>query len=553
MRTNRKGDTARADHGALHFLAVALLCGGAVIACSTDSGGNATPSKTEDESSSDVSSGTETDLHPDSDSSSETEAIPEDTEAGPFARGISITHLEANQGAAVYLIERGTVISPENRKVGLIMGRPLLLRAYWERGKGFRNRSITAELALHFPDDSDEVQPVTLHVAGVSNAEQLDGTFTWHIEKERVLPGVTYQITLKEAEAEFVGAASPPSGALLPASGPAELGVVNLDTVLKIVMVPFQPLGGEAVVVSNSDKKTVEDTLLELSGVARVAVTWKAPVLQTAVYTRTDEPWDALSRMRDADGAGPEVYYHGLLNKNGCCEGDDFNFTGLGGLAGDTQSAADVWARNSIFPIGEAGVGRAALPIVHELGHNQGRRHAPCGDGADPDPDFPYPSGGIGRQGWGILSDELYSAARDTARPYSDIMGYCQPAWYSDYNFEAIRIRAATLSSWGLRRQVFAAAVPVLKVTISPTGFSYHFTRAEEPAETSIPIPKPSALTCIYNRFTGETVPLRVEEIPMPDHSLLAAVIYLPASGMAQDSMVEVRLGNRTFIVFPPK
>ena len=69
---------------------------------------------------------------------------------------------------------------------------------------------------------------------------------------------------------------------------------------------------------------------------------------------------------------------------------------------------------------------------MHEIGHNHGRAHAPCGAAAGPDPEFPYRGGTIG--GWGY--DER---RRGLVRPNAfDFMGYCQPRWISDYNYTAL-------------------------------------------------------------------------------------------------------------------
>ena len=69
--------------------------------------------------------------------------------------------------------------------------------------------------------------------------------------------------------------------------------------------------------------------------------------------------------------------------------------------------------------------------IAHELGHNLGLLHAPCGGARGPtdDPLFPYERGVIGAWGYDFRSGRLVSKFR------KDIMGYCTPRWISDYHF----------------------------------------------------------------------------------------------------------------------
>jgi hypothetical protein len=98
------------------------------------------------------------------------------------------------------------------------------------------------------------------------------------------------------------------------------------------------------------------------------------------------------------------------------------------------------------YPSGIAGLGFIGLPVAigydrpndrgritaHELGHNWGRLHAPCGNPAGIDPNFPHPGGIIGRIG--------YDSRQGTLKPRitPDIMGYCIDPWISDYNYEGV-------------------------------------------------------------------------------------------------------------------
>ncbi len=75
--------------------------------------------------------------------------------------------------------------------------------------------------------------------------------------------------------------------------------------------------------------------------------------------------------------------------------------------------------------------------IAHELGHNLGLHHAPCGGAGNPDPSFPHPDGSAGTWGYDFARGEL-------VRPTTpDLMSYCGPPdGISDYHFaNALRYR----------------------------------------------------------------------------------------------------------------
>ncbi|MXW67915.1 MAG: hypothetical protein F4Z72_13060 [Gemmatimonadales bacterium] len=85
--------------------------------------------------------------------------------------------------------------------------------------------------------------------------------------------------------------------------------------------------------------------------------------------------------------------------------------------------------------------------IAHELGHNMGLFHAPCGGASWVDTAFPHAKGSIGAWGYDFRGQALIKP--DTP----DLMSYCRPRWISDYHFgNALRYRLAEQAGTGASR-----------------------------------------------------------------------------------------------------
>jgi hypothetical protein len=84
----------------------------------------------------------------------------------------------------------------------------------------------------------------------------------------------------------------------------------------------------------------------------------------------------------------------------------------------------------------EASVGRddSISTAQHELGHNMGRQHAPCGGAAGPDPQYPYAMGRIGSWGYDAVARQLKAPTQ-----FVDLMSYCSPEWISDFNYRRVQ------------------------------------------------------------------------------------------------------------------
>jgi hypothetical protein len=81
----------------------------------------------------------------------------------------------------------------------------------------------------------------------------------------------------------------------------------------------------------------------------------------------------------------------------------------------------------------------SASTMAHEVGHNHGREHAPCGGADGVDQNFPHSNAAIGWWGF-IWPDQL------VATDVPDIMAYCNGPWVSDYTYAALLERILVIN-----------------------------------------------------------------------------------------------------------
>jgi hypothetical protein len=141
----------------------------------------------------------------------------------------------------------------------------------------------------------------------------------------------------------------------------------------------------------------------------------------------------------------PSGYYYGVAKVS--------YSSGVAGVAfvsnGRSERSALGWDRSS-----------GASVFAHELGHNWGRHHAPCGGPGGVDAAYPHSDGRIGVFGYDVAEQTLKPAST------SDIMGYCEPKWIGDYTYKAIMsyLMSPPLSVAGIQSAASGSVQPSLLV-----------------------------------------------------------------------------------------
>lgn len=158
----------------------------------------------------------------------------------------------------------------------------------------------------------------------------------------------------------------------------------------------------------------LNDTLTGIYPVTSVETKVRAPFTWTQTIDPADSgSWAALlgglAQARASDGSERNYYGWVPANFGGGVAGIGYVGRGVGTGRDDSRNVA-----------------------AHELGHNFGRNHAPCGGAGGADPSYPYANGRIGTSGWN--GSQLLSPTQ-----WVDLMSYCNPGWVSDYTYEGVR------------------------------------------------------------------------------------------------------------------
>ncbi|MYA63616.1 MAG: hypothetical protein F4139_13875 [Gemmatimonadetes bacterium] len=240
----------------------------------------------------------------------------------------------------------------------------------------------------------------------------LERSFNAHIPGGTIRPGATMVI---EVDREGVIPHSPESRLRIPAHGGVALDVRRLRrldlTVVPVVVASDTVSDQQAFDWAEDLTPQSEDLRLARSvlPIGDMSVRIHEGVVTNADLT-TGIGWgdllEEITLLRVSEGS--QGYYYGAVSP----------------IPGSRWNGLAVVA----FPVA---VGIAdGLTLAHELGHNQGLQHAPCGGTGGADEDYPY-EGGI----TGVWGYDLYAGRLVNPFLYKDVMGYCSPAWVSDYHF----------------------------------------------------------------------------------------------------------------------
>lgn len=241
---------------------------------------------------------------------------------------------------------------------------------------------------------------------------RLDRSFNAHIPAGTIQPGTGMVI---ELDPERVVPHSPESRLRIPEAGRIELDVRRLRR-LELTVVPVEvasdTVSDQPVFDWTGDLTPESDDLRLARSVHPIG----------AMTVRAHEGWVSNADLTTGVGWGDLLEEMTLLRVSEGSTG--YYYGAVVPVPGSRWSGLAVVG----FPVA---VGLASGQVLaHEIGHNQGLQHAPCGGTGGADRDYPYEGGVTGVWGYDLHDRRLMNPFL-----YKDVMGYCSPNWVSDYHF----------------------------------------------------------------------------------------------------------------------
>lgn len=352
------------------------------------------------------------------------------------AVGISIDEISVYQVGKIPIMEADKAVPLEDRPADIIQGKAGRVRVFTKLESGWANRTVSARLSL----TNGELQTKYFskrNVTGASAENSLATTFNFDVKAEDFTATTRYAVEIVECDGTPAGTAGK---ARFPIADSQEL-ITRKTGVLKIRFIPLNANGKTAA--SDMPRMEAYQKYLALmyptSGV-EISVGSALNVNQT-VSAQGDgwsEALDQVSKLHQSENAAADTYYYGLFQPTDSigqyCNGGCVAGIGFVGSANSNARHQRVSLGLSYADI------TSAQTMAHEIGHNHGRPHSPCGGAAGPDPDYPYAGAKIGW--WGFEAPEKLHNP-DTA---TDIMGYCKNQWISDYTYGLFADRIAILN-----------------------------------------------------------------------------------------------------------
>ncbi|MGH1342855.1 MAG: M66 family metalloprotease [Nannocystales bacterium] len=367
------------------------------------------------------------------------------------ARGISISRVEANSGVAIPIAIDGAWADGSQRNAQIPKNRNTAFRVYLDVDDDvWVQREIEARMTLFQADGTEKEYVERGLIAQDSSTSSFQSNIVIGVLAEDMVPNAQFNVELYEVGGGYEGL---PEVSEAPKAMPEPnyIGIESTYQNMRIMIVPIEyDFGGCQTQFDTSEEALAPyiDHMFQQNALENIDV-------EIHDLYRVDnldltgngffQLLNVMAQLRAAEAPDPNVYYYGLFDNCGECIGDGSGCT-LGvanGIPGNSMGEA-----GARVAIGSQYLGNDEIGIetfVHEIGHNQGRRHIFCSgaNAAGTDPSYPYDDGKTSGWGFGVRDFQLRNG-----NTHFDYMSYCNPTWVSDWQWKETFARIQTLSSW---------------------------------------------------------------------------------------------------------
>ena len=319
---------------------------------------------------------------------------------------------------AMYLVQ---AVQSREGTVPLVAGKDAYLRVFAVASAA---NTLTPAVRVQLLTNGTVQQTINIPAPASSVPTSVDQSTlnkSWNV----LIPGATIQpglqIVAEVDPTDAVEESNEQDNSFPVSASPLALQIAALAP-FKIRFVPMvQAENGKTGQVNTANMESYLTFTRKVHPVMTIDADLRAPYTVNGLgFDPQGNTWQAAVAELDAvrTSEGSDRFYYGVVNT-------DYDGGGVVGLAaGIPANTALGWDR---FP-------DAPITVAHEIGHDWGRRHAPCGGAGGPDPNYPYSLGLIGAYGLDQETMEVKLPGNNT-----DIMGYCNARfWISDYNYTAI-------------------------------------------------------------------------------------------------------------------
>jgi hypothetical protein len=244
-------------------------------------------------------------------------------------------------------------------------------------------------------------------------------------------------------------------------------------------------------------------------------------------------------KLSDGEPSDSPIVYYGLIPiRNGSNQWFHSGIAGIGWVSDPGEVFREAIGLN-LGANDDTGVLAA-----HEIGHNLGRRHAPCGGAGGVDPSYPYSGASIGQYATDIRSATNISFY--TPSDHVDMMSYCSPEWISDYTYKGLynnqRTYGGALLSTTADHLIFRASLGADDtVAFAPTYMFATQSASSAPADSGYMLQMLDVSGAVI-----ATQPVAVREAEEEGISLRAVLAAVP---MPNQPVAAIRLVNEAGIV----